>query len=480
MIQRPSICIENVIVIGMGMLIACGAAFAGHVPTDNEATARLVKLSESYDWSDLGDAVELFEIGLSSMIEAGADVDAKNASGVTVLFLASENGHTEIVRLLLEAGADASAANPDGATPLIVASQNGHIEIVRLLLEAKAEVNAAHETGATPLFAASQNGHTEIVRLLLEAGSNVNAAGPDGVASLYRASINGHLEIVRLLLEAGADASAAGSDGVTPLLAASIEGHLEIVRLLLGAKAEVNAAHETGTTPLWWASAKGHPDIARLLLKAGADANAARNADGVTPLDIAVENGHTQTIKVLKEFKADEAVDYPEMTSTQIQTAPSAVSVAILRLLIDDCKRRKFADLKASEEFPIIIEMSASEEGTVDIHDVYLDCEVTGKATVKFVDVWMQVTDADSAANEARKINPDVAVIVRDPVYHIESGRITCAGSYEVFGRQLMFLSGNAILDNNELEVSFSEGAECRMDGKPYVYTDGTWKLSEP
>ena len=41
----------------------------------------------------------------------------------------------EVVRVLLEQGADIDKARDDGATPLYIASEEGHVEVVSVLLE---------------------------------------------------------------------------------------------------------------------------------------------------------------------------------------------------------------------------------------------------------------------------------------------------------------------------------------------------------
>ena len=56
---------------------------------------------------------------------------------VTALQLAAEEGHWEVVKLLLEAGADKDATDNAGYTALDSASANGHSEVVSLLLEAR-------------------------------------------------------------------------------------------------------------------------------------------------------------------------------------------------------------------------------------------------------------------------------------------------------------------------------------------------------
>ena len=51
--------------------------------------------------------------------------------------MAAQEGHLEIVRVLLESGADHQKARHDGATAVSIARQEGHWEVVRLLEEAE-------------------------------------------------------------------------------------------------------------------------------------------------------------------------------------------------------------------------------------------------------------------------------------------------------------------------------------------------------
>ena len=95
-------------------------------------------------------------------LKEGADVHNDRA-----LRWASNNGYTEMVRLLLRTGADVHALNDQA---LRYASEKGHVEVVRILLEAGA--NASDDDA---LRLASHYGHTEVVRLLLQAGANVHA-----------------------------------------------------------------------------------------------------------------------------------------------------------------------------------------------------------------------------------------------------------------------------------------------------------------
>ena len=95
-----------------------------------------------------------------------------------------------------------------GQTSLIIASRNGHTKVVSLLLQADGIlVNlGAKSSNFTALFIASQEGHVDVVRLLLGAeGVEVNQAASNGVTALIWASQQSHLDIVRLLTDAGAN-----------------------------------------------------------------------------------------------------------------------------------------------------------------------------------------------------------------------------------------------------------------------------------
>jgi ankyrin repeat protein len=78
-------------------------------------------------------------------------------------------------------GRDVNEADESGCTALIMASQDGHVEVVRLLLARQdVELNQAFARGGTALMLASQNGHLDVVRLLLSReGVEVNKSAAE-------------------------------------------------------------------------------------------------------------------------------------------------------------------------------------------------------------------------------------------------------------------------------------------------------------
>ena len=86
----------------------------------------------------------------------------------------------EVVSLLLQSvGIDTNQAMSDNQTPALVASQEGHADVLKLLIAAGADLSVrvvdpspidSEVSGLTPLGIAQKKGHSVIVSLLLVHG----------------------------------------------------------------------------------------------------------------------------------------------------------------------------------------------------------------------------------------------------------------------------------------------------------------------
>jgi len=112
--------------------------------------------------ADRGDLVEV-----KSLLDKGANIDARDGLGRTALTEAAEQGDLEIVRLLLSKGADVKANADSGWPALTKAAARGHLELARLLLDNGVPIDAKDRNGSTALMKATRQGvrgRTEILR----------------------------------------------------------------------------------------------------------------------------------------------------------------------------------------------------------------------------------------------------------------------------------------------------------------------------
>jgi hypothetical protein len=144
-----------------------------------------------------------------------ATINFATTDGSTPLHAACQQGHTDIVPILIEAGAKTDIADKDGETPLFVAAGQGHEPIVEVLLKTSNPGDKQNARGTSPLFIACQNGHTAIVILLVRAGVNIDLANKNGNTPLHVAAVSGHADIVNLLLTRGANDSLRNTAGKT-------------------------------------------------------------------------------------------------------------------------------------------------------------------------------------------------------------------------------------------------------------------------
>lgn len=189
------------------------------------------------------------------LLSRGARVDARSKLGRTPLLIAAAyDGATEAAGLLIEKGADVNARDEGGISVLEQAASSNHIELVRLLLSKGVNVNTADGGGVTPLVAAAWSGdrNAPMVKLLIAHGAAVNVKTGD----TFEVVKNGPIQLGHL----------------TPLQVACGMANYEAVEALVKAGADINAKDVRDATPLVFAVATDHadPKIVKLLLDRGA------------------------------------------------------------------------------------------------------------------------------------------------------------------------------------------------------------------
>ena len=302
-----------------------------------------------------------------------------NIQGVnenTPLLLALAFNHSEMAQFLIEQGADVNAKNNTGLTPLNATALTNNVEIAQLLVKKGANLDddSYFSTLLNPLHLAASNNNIEMAQFLIEQGLDVNkpagkikylnvglvplvliAVYPlplifgvplivggsgsfmfvaDGereefhsnehyqkikdlitnvfFTPLHLAAFKGHSEMVDLLIQYGADVGFESSTDYTAFHFAVQEGHSDIVKILVNNHADVNAISDDGT-PLHIAVANNNIDMVNFLLtEVNANPNVTAEFDvedafldvEKTPLDIALEKGFLHVANILQNHGA--------------------------------------------------------------------------------------------------------------------------------------------------------------------------------
>ena len=177
------------------------------------------------------------------------------------------------------------------------AADNGHVEIVKLLVaEFGADVNLK-DNHATPLHRACSSGNLDIIKFLIEHGADVSAKDGDGT---YFSPLSTFAQIIALTFNVFVLNLHLGDP---PLEWAVERGHVEVVRTF-AKDLDVVAKNNKGRTLLHWAAYYGQKEMVIVLVKEfGADVNAVDN-DGKSPFDLAMEHGKPEISELLKELGA--------------------------------------------------------------------------------------------------------------------------------------------------------------------------------
>ncbi|XP_029911918.1 dynein heavy chain 12, axonemal [Myripristis murdjan] len=262
------------------------------------------------------------------LLRYNAKVDQTGPLDRTALHESAFLGLENFVYLLLESGANPNACDIKKKTPLALAAQNGHLNVVEVLLQKGANVSYESEYG-TIMFEAAASGNPDIISLLLDHGADPNWPLYSGHLPIHRVAYHGHILALELLIPV-TKLEAVKESGMSPLHSAAAGGHAQCLELLLQAGYDPNFMlhpkvrrnyDDDRRSALFFAVSNNDLQCTRLLLEAGAMVN----QDPINCLQVALRHGNYELINTL--LKSGANVNYYSRVNTT--HFPSALQYAL-------------------------------------------------------------------------------------------------------------------------------------------------------
>ena len=196
------------------------------------------------------------------LIRRGFDVNGVGVNGKRALHQAAHGrdpGSAQTAALLIDAGAEMEAKDEDGNTALHDSADNP--EVLQVLISRHAQIDALNSRRQSSLHIAVARRNTDSIRLLIAAGADPNLADASGNKPIHFAARNGafppksipnnDLSFIEALTGAGADMNAVDAQGKT-LLDIAIsreEQETKLVQWLMAHGAQRGALTAPATLP---------------------------------------------------------------------------------------------------------------------------------------------------------------------------------------------------------------------------------------
>ncbi|KAG8428537.1 hypothetical protein J3459_003851 [Metarhizium acridum] len=246
---------------------------------------------------------------VKTLLEAGADINAKSKQGLTALHHGAYSSNPRLVQLLVSRRAKLDVRDMTESTPLHYAARRCSVESLEILVEAGASLNIEDDKGDTPLYLAATAGSEDGVGILLAAKSCFTV--PPRVSSQYPtflelALATFKLDVFRPVVKYVTDTSGPGLC-VSP---EALFGFLheqkekgrdtEKVRILLEYGMDPNQKLGEYGSMLHYAALWGWLGLAKLLCESDKiDVDLVKEEYG-TPLQIAAERGNEEGPKMVE------------------------------------------------------------------------------------------------------------------------------------------------------------------------------------
>jgi ankyrin repeat protein len=287
---------------------------------------------------------------LEVILKFKPDLSIMDGDGDSPLHTCAFLNATEAAPILLEAGADVNAKNAKrSVTPIMIAGAVGHYELLEIMAaHHSADVNIQDRQGQTALHHVLSSQRTRAIPILLSAGANLTLLNSNLFTPLMEAAGHGSLPGVEDIVRQRPDLIdwQILADGITPLQLAGIKNRLFVVRHLALSGCDLNRkSGQHLRTALQATAIEGYVAVIECLVGFGCDVNL-KDSDGNTALHIVFVNKCAQP---LSDYTPQMNKVHEELSRLPLESVPRYLTLGcfLIQEGADPCARNNLGQTPA-------------------------------------------------------------------------------------------------------------------------------------
>ena len=300
---------------------------------------------------------DMFEL----LINAGADINAKDSQGKTALMyiVETKKATAKLIKFLVKRGAKINELCNDGYSPIIYATKGNNRFVIKYLLEFGADTSVVSKDGKSLFIHASINGSLHIIKYLIENDivNDLNCVDKNFDTPLIHAVRSKNVDVIKYLIEKGADVNYTNINDESALTVACYgritTKNLKIIQYLIDYGANINKIYNfknnsnyyyyrkynifSKDTTLNYAIRRKSFNLVKLLIDNGVDVNG-KDVQGKTALyhALELEKRKINIVEYLIEHGANVNEIINDENETILFSAVIRSNDAIIKLLIDN------------------------------------------------------------------------------------------------------------------------------------------------
>lgn len=212
-------------------------------------------------------------LAVKFLVEEGADMEIhEKENGNTALMAAIELRYVEITDYLIQKGADINAVNNNGDTVIHFATIRGNLAIVKYAYEHGGDIDQKNKVGNCAIIFAVVNNYQNIVEYLLEQNAEIDVINSQNMSLLHICIYHSRNKIMNLILYKNRKTINKYYQGLNTALLYATENNLFLsVFVLLKYGANPNLNDCLNHSPLYWAVFWQNFEMVEMLIDYGAD-----------------------------------------------------------------------------------------------------------------------------------------------------------------------------------------------------------------